>query len=237
MRQALRSAGVVALGLTIFISANAQNVREPHLITVSGDAEIKVAPDEANLSLGVETRDKDLKIAKAQNDGAIKRVLGFATSYGIDARDIQTDYISIRPYYKSESRVLDYYVVEKKIAIRLRDVSRFDGLLSGAIDAGANQVDSIQFHTTELRKYRDQARAMAVRAAQEKAIAMAKELGQNIGKAHAISEDYYNSYYRYQPNAQNAVQNMDGSAPADNGSIAVGQITVSARVTISFELE
>ena len=45
------------------------------------------------------------------------------------------------------------------------------GAFSSAIEAGANKVQGLEFLTTELRKYRDQARSMAIKAAQEKAAA------------------------------------------------------------------
>jgi len=48
----------------------------PRLISVTGTAEVNVAPDEVALSLGVESRDKDLSIAKAQHDGHINEVAG-----------------------------------------------------------------------------------------------------------------------------------------------------------------
>ena len=39
-------------------------------INVSGSAEVKVAPDEIRLSVGVETRDETLDAARQQNDEA-----------------------------------------------------------------------------------------------------------------------------------------------------------------------
>jgi hypothetical protein len=45
-------------------------------------------------------------------------------------------------------------------------------------------VQGIQFRTSELREFRDQARALATGAAREKAEAMAAELGMEIGRAN-----------------------------------------------------
>jgi uncharacterized protein YggE len=75
---------------------------------------------------------------------------------------------------------------------------------------------------------------MAIRAAQEKAIALAKELGQTVGKAHSIFEDSYGWLSGY---AQNVSQNVGGAPPGSDSSIALGQIRVSSRVTVSFELQ
>ncbi len=160
---------------------------------------------------------------------------------------MQTDFLSIEPRYDNGYTHRDFigYFVRKTISFTLRDVSRFEGLLSSALAAGANYVHGIEFRTTELRTHRDQARALAINAAREKALSLAKELGQKVGQPHSIREDQtwwwsgYNTWWGSRWGggmAQNVVQNAGGGSGPD-GSIAPGQITISARVTVSFELE
>ncbi|MBI5652904.1 MAG: SIMPL domain-containing protein [Chloroflexi bacterium] len=217
----------------------------PRLITVTGDADVKVAPDEVILVLGVETADKNLSVAKSQNDERAKKVIAAAQARGIEAKHIQTEQIRIEPRYSdSYATNLMSYVVRKTIVITLKDISKFEDLQTAALDAGANRVHGIQFQTTELRKHRDQARALAIQAAQEKATAMAKSLGQKIGKPNSIQENYsswwswYDRWWGGGAMSQNVVQNVGGAgASPDEGSFAPGQITVNARVTVSFELE
>ena len=48
----------------------AEEKPEPRLITVTGDAEVRVVPDEVMLTLGVETWNKELNAAKQENDRA-----------------------------------------------------------------------------------------------------------------------------------------------------------------------
>ena len=48
-------------------------------ITVTGQAEIKVAPDEVLLSIGVETDNLDIARARADNDARVKAVVAAAT--------------------------------------------------------------------------------------------------------------------------------------------------------------
>ena len=69
-------------------------------ISVTGDAEVRVAPDEVLLTLGVETWDKDLATAKGQNDERVKKVLALTAEYGIGSKDVQTEYINIEPRYR-----------------------------------------------------------------------------------------------------------------------------------------
>src|SRR5262249_39600389 len=69
-------------------------------ISVNGEAEVRVVPDEVILTLGVETFDKILKSAKSLNDERIKKTISVAIGYGVPGEYIQTDYIGIEPRYQ-----------------------------------------------------------------------------------------------------------------------------------------
>jgi uncharacterized protein YggE len=138
-----------------------------------------------------------------------------------------------------------YYLVRKTIGIRLTNVGGFDGILTGLITNGVNVVQGIDFRTSELRKYKDQARAMAVKAAKEKADAIASELGVKVGKPYNISVNDWGGWSSWSQGGYggggggaNAYQNVSQNAaggPAENGStFAVGQISVSANVNVTF---
>jgi uncharacterized protein YggE len=242
---------IIALALFAWRDTNAQAepAAEPGHITVSGDAEVRVVPDEVELTLGVETWDEDLGTAKLQNDRRVKAVLDIARGYGIEPRHIQTDLISVEPRYQDnyEKENLIGYFVRKTIVITLKDIDKFEDLLTSVLETDVNYVHGIQFRTTELRQHRDQARALAITAAQEKAEALAGELGQTIGRPTSIREEHagwyswYGSWWGYRRGggymAQNVIQEVGSNALADSGSFAPGQITVNARVSVTFELE
>ena len=186
--------------------------------------------------------------SKFENDERVKKVLALAKQFKIEPRHVQTDHISIEPRYKDGYTRENFigFFVRKTIVFTLRDISRFEGLLSSALDAGANYVHGVQFRTTKLREYRDQARAQAIKAAKEKAKALAKELGQRIGKPQSIHEEHsgwwhwYNSWWGSRWGGrnitQNVIQNVSGGPVETEKGIALGQISVSARVRVSFEL-
>jgi uncharacterized protein len=232
---------LILLTLLLFSTLCAWAQNDKPLITVSGQAEINVTPDMAVFSLRVVTLDKDLARAKALNDESVRKTLALAKNYQIAPQDAQTNYISVDMQYSDDDddgkpRIFLGYQVSKKIVLTLRDMSRIESLLSDVVKAGVNRVEDIDFRTTQIRKYKDQARQMAIRTAQEKAIALTKEIGQTIGKAHSITEEGNES-----SSSNNFVSNARGSASGDysdaEGTIAIGQIPVTARVTVSFELK
>lgn len=244
---------IQSLLVIIFLSlpvtrALSQFPPQPPVISVSGSAEVKVAPDEVYLKVGVETRNGDLEIAKCENDQSISNALVFLKSSGVSDKDVQTDYISIAPSYDNGSswganRAV-MYTVDRSIVVKLDKVSGFESILTGLLNHGVNSVQGIQFRASELRKYRDQARAMAVKAAKEKAEAMASELGVKIGKVYNVSVNDYGGWWDdmgywgggFNGGFQNSVQNVGGPT-TDEGAFSTGQISVSATVNVSFLIE
>lgn len=181
---------ILVLCLTA-LSAAAQGERQA-TIDVQASADVKVVPDEVFIAFGVETSDPNLTASKAQNDERVKKLLALTKDMSIDPKYVQTDFISIEPWdhqFNDEKRTVQVeYRVRKNIAVTLKDVPRFEELLSRALEAGVNHVHGIQFRTTELRKHRDHAREMALQAAKEKATLLAGRLGRQVGPALHISE-------------------------------------------------
>lgn len=226
--------------------ANAQGYDPRRSITISGDAEVKVVPDEVVISMAVETNNTDLDKARADNDKKVSSILAMVKKLGVEDKFIQTDYLSVEPRYdyvnqydpekQAERKFLGYYMT-KNISVTLRDVTKFEKLIADALKLGTNYVRGMNFQTTELRKHRDQARLMAIRAAKEKATALASELGQKVGKPIYISETSENvPMYKNVRMMQNASYS-DESAGSGGEVIALGQIEIKASVNVTFELE
>lgn len=234
---------VASLILAVGLSAQAQQGAEPPpLITVTGQAEIRIAPDEVVFNIEVENVDKDLQAAKRLNDERVGKMLALARSYQVAPENVQTDYISVEMKYSGDDedsdgkkmpRVFLGYAVSKTVVIRLKDISRFETLFSDVLKVGVSRIRNVEFRTTELRKYKDQARAMAIKAAQEKAIALTKEIGQTIGRAYSIREEGYERSSAYSNNSMA----ISESSSEEESTFAPGQISVAARVTVSFRLQ
>jgi uncharacterized protein len=239
-------------------SANAVN----RTITVNGEAQVRVVPDEVQISMTAENRGRDLLETKSKNDQTVKALVEYATKdLGVEARHVQTDFVSVEPQYRScnneeelsgKCSPLDvtYYTVRKGIQICLKDLTKYEGLETKALQLGVTRIDNVQFITTDLRKHRDAAREMAAKAALEKAQALATTLGMKVGKPVTISSENYSSYYWHDSYGQRGyggsnnymAQNTVQQAPAqpmegDTGDLSIGQINVSATVNVTYELE
>jgi uncharacterized protein YggE len=232
---------LLILALTL-IAGNtfAQEKVDRPLITVTGQAEVMVVPDEVIYSLRAVTMEKDLPTAQSKNDQIVKALLALARQYQIPPTQVQTGYISVSQRFTDEEvtkkpPVFLGYTVLKSVSIVLKDVSKAEALLADIIKSGVSSIDGVYFRTSQMRKYKDQVRAMAIKAAQEKAIALTKEVGQSIGKAFTITED--EPSYGVNQLSNFSIVTKSGSSSDESDTLAIGQISITARVTVSFELK
>ncbi len=217
-------------------------------IQVSGAAVVNVTPDRVLIQLGVQSNGVTVNEVESANTRAIRQVLQALRGQGIDEKDIATDWYIIEPLYDDyDSLYIKGYRINNLVAVTLRDVKKVSSVIAAALKAGANEVVNVEFYTSQLRIYRDQARELAMKAAGEKAVALAQAADATPGCVLSISENswsYFNSWwYRGNQNlwAQNVVQNAGSgsgtSGTGDEGPVSLGQISVRAEVTVVYGLE
>lgn len=247
---------MVATLLPTFVHAQSPRVQPGELpaptIAVSGAAEIRVVPDEVLLRFSVEGREANLDAAVNACDTGTAAVLAFIRESGVEEKDVQSDFIAIRPQFPVdrgvESLVPSHFQAIRGFAVRLRDVAQFDTLLEGILKSGAQRVDDVEFRTTALRKHRDLARQQAIRAAREKAMALAGELDAKVGRPYSIQESSgggvrngSSGHRDHFAGSQNVVHDAGPIGVAAEGEteqkLAAGMISVVSRVHVVFMLE
>ncbi|HEX6184009.1 MAG TPA: SIMPL domain-containing protein [Pyrinomonadaceae bacterium] len=240
MKSTQHTIALLLLLLLTAASATAQDRPEPRLVTVAGEAEVSVSPDEVVYDVTVQTFSKVLKTAKMQTDEQLKGLIALARRNGVADADTQTDRIEVRPQFRGNdsSRTFLGYWVRKDLVLTLRDISRAEVLLSELLDSGVWRVNSVNFQTSELRRHRDSARALAMKAAQEKAAALAAAVGQKIGRAYSIEEEVPSRASAMQNMSSNSFSTVETASDSSwEGTLAPGKIKINARVTVKFVLE
>lgn len=220
-------------------------------VQVSGSAVVNVTPDRVLIQLGVKTTGTTPREVEAANSATINRVIRALKSLGIKDKDIVTDWYVVKPvYYSNNSLKIKGYRINNVIAVTLRDISKINDVITASLEVGANEVINVEFYLSNLRKYRDQARELAMIAAKEKAQDLAAAAGTKTGCVMSINENSWSNYngWGYGRNrssnlwGQNSIQNVPpaGSgeeALTETGSVSLGQVSVQAQVTASFSLE
>jgi uncharacterized protein len=220
-------------------------------IHVTGTAVVNVSPDRALIQLGVQSNGKTPKEVQARNAATIQDVIKAVKALGVEAKDISTDHYVIEPLYKPyDSLQIDGYRIYNVISITMREVDKTSEAIAASFQEGANQVVNVEFYTSELRKYRDQAREMAIKAASEKATALSQAAGADTDCVLTISENswsYFNGWNWWNGGnsqnlwTQNAVQNVAPSSselPSNEDTpVSTGQISIRAQVDVTFALK
>jgi uncharacterized protein YggE len=232
---------VVLAALALVSHALAADQPMPRTITTSGDAVVNVVPDEVVLGLGVETFAPKLEDAKKQNDERSTKLVKVIKAAGVEEKYIQTATLQLDIRYRSSrpSEGIEGYYARRSYSVTLKQPKNLEALLDSALNSGANQILGIDYRTAQLRTHRDHARQMAIKAAREKATALAAELDCTIGAPRTISEGHaggYTPWMRMNSMAQNAVQEVGGAGAEGAEPTPFGQIGVTAQVSVTFDL-
>jgi uncharacterized protein len=243
---------VLLFAISTACCAHAQNFDDRSKIIVTGDAVVYAMPDKIVITLGIETWDRDIIPAKQKNSDILKKAVKAIMECGVAEKDIQTDYLSIEPRWKNNFERDEFigYFVRNTFVVTLNDTKKVEELITKVLQAGVTNIHGVDFQTTEFKKYRQQARELALKAAKEKAVAMAAELDQSIGAPLQINENptgsggfYYSSWWgggwgsRGGGMAQNSIQDMSGNRGEISDTIALGKISIHANVTVTFKLK
>jgi uncharacterized protein YggE len=225
----------VTILVILFMTASyAQEVKQIPQINTNGEGKVKVVPDQAAISVTVETKGNNAKDVKKQNDQKIEAVLKFIKKMNLAPEDFKTKRVALNPQYDYEKKKHSYNATQT-IEIVLKDLSKYDELMEGLVDEGINRIDEVTFQSSKLAQYQSDARKLAMKDAKLKAEDYVSVLGQKIGKAITIS-DNSQTYYPQPVYAAMKTMAMDSEA-APRETLAVGEITITANVSVSFILE
>ena len=237
----MRVATLIAFSLihAFAAAAAADNDAPPRTISTTGDAVVHVVPDEVVVALGVETFAPKLEDAKKACDERGSRLVQTIKAAGVEERHVQTDVLQLEIRYRGRpSDGIEGYYARRSYSVTLKQPKKLEGLLDAALTSGANQIGGISYRTSELRKQRDRARQMAIKAAKEKAVALSAELNCTAGTPRTITEGGggYTPWYGRFNAGQNANQEAAGVGSEGDEPTPFGQIAISAQVSVTFDL-
>ena len=207
-------------------------------IWVTGRGEIKLEPDLAVLSAGVEAKFVTVSEANRQAAQAMGRIVKVLNNRGIQDRDIQTHSFSIFPDYqwndKKKKQELVGYRVNNQVSVRIRDLANIGTIIDEVAKVGGDltRLQDISFTLEDTSALQPQVREMAVSHAIDKANQFALLTGVRVGDILFISETSGDS-----PRVENTSDKMAFSAEmAFDGPtpISGGELTISTTVQAVF---
>jgi uncharacterized protein YggE len=191
MSRRLSLAAAAIAGTLLAAPALAETV-PPSMISVTGEASVSVAPDQAQIEGGVTSDAETAREASEANNAAMGKVLLALKAAGVAEKDIQTSRLSLQPQYppnRSGPAPVVGYRASNRVTVRLHDVTRVAGAIDTLVGAGATDIGGINFSVSNASKLLDDAREQAVADARRKAEIYARAAGVTLGAPLSISEE------------------------------------------------
>lgn len=174
-------------------AADGEGVDEPRTLTMRGEGEATVVPDQASFDVSVQMVREDLQTALDDSGAVLERILTRLEALGIARSDVETTGLEMSPVYdreKGEPPVLVGYRVNQSVAVLVKRLGRAGSAITATVDTGGNavRVGDIQLRVGDPETGLARARADAVEAATAKAEQYAEATGQELGDVETLVE-------------------------------------------------
>ncbi len=230
--RALITAAVLGLSAPMAHAA-ADEGRSAFLATtlnIAASGEVKAAPDQASITLGVQTQGKTAGDALRLNRERMAASIAALKAQGIEARDIRTTSLNLNAQYVYEQNQpprLTGYQASNDVTIIVRDIVRLGATVDAVTAAGANQVNGISFGLSDSRGFEDEARRAAVKQLQARADLYAQAAGMHVARLINLSEGGGYQPGPIRPLALASFAKASAPTPVEPGELSV-RIEVSA---------
>lgn len=229
------------LAIALLIPAfSAQAEPPPRAITASGSAELRVAPDLAQITVGVATAAPVAADAVEENNRKVKAVLAALAEFGVGDADTQTSGFRVDPEFGPPPRDgnptwtprIAGFRVHNEITVRSRDLVRAGEMLAAAATAGANQIGGVTFTVADAKPHERRAQAAATRDALALVQAIAEAAAVRTGPILSLNAGGGGVEPVYREYARGAVM-MAADAAVSPVPVQAGEVVIRASVTAS----
>jgi len=234
-----------ALSYGVFFALNSYDTLGAYYsrtFQVTAEGKAVTVPDVAKFTASIVTEGgKDLNAIQTKNTENANKVIEFVKAQGVDTKDVKTVNYDISPkypYYNCQSSIcpapeISGYTVNQAVEIKIRDLAKTGNILGGVVKNGANSVSQLSFIVDNPEKAESEARAEALKKAKEKAVAMARAGGFEIGEITSIYDNAPNfPYDTYGYGGLEAGAFAKSVAP----QVEPGSQEIKISVTITYEI-
>ncbi|MFA5515209.1 MAG: SIMPL domain-containing protein [Desulfuromonadales bacterium] len=216
----------------------AQEAGVPQM-SVSGQVEMRVAPDRLRLSIGVVTQAATAEQALQENNRRIRAVTAALREAGLGEDEMATGQFRVEPRWSSrpprpetewEPKIVGY-TVTNSLDLKTTRLPLAGKLIAAAGVAGANQIGALEFDLADPQQHRAEAIRGATANARADAAALAQAAGVRLVRVLSLNLDQ-------PPSAPMRIgmERYAMKAMADEPVIAPGEVTVRAGVNLVYEV-
>jgi uncharacterized protein YggE len=203
-----------------------------HTIAVTGIGQVSVAPDVADVIIGVNVQKPTVKEAQSAASTAMNATIAAVKKDGIADKDIVTVDVSLNPVYDYGSGGSVPRLVGQSfsntVKVTVHNLTVLGAVIDDSIAAGATTVQGVSFRLNDPKGVEAQARQMAMADARSKADALASAAGVQVKGVASIAEVTTSSPIMYA-----SAGAVDKAAVAST-PIQTGTTDTQIQVTVSY---
>jgi uncharacterized protein len=180
----------------------------PPGLTARGIGTVNSTPDRLTVVLGVQNRGRAAQETLDANSRLATATIDALRAAGVADADLRTSQLSVSPTQDPTTGRVTGYEVSNLLTATLRDIGRAGSVIdaAGAAAGDAVRVQQLEFSVADDSAPRAQARADAVRKAQEQARQLAEAAGVTLGTVRSITETRPDPGNPYERDARSAAQ-------------------------------
>jgi hypothetical protein len=200
-----------------------------HTIAVVGVGSVGVAPDIAEVTIGVEVTRSGAKDARDAAATAMTAVVAAAKRVGVADQDIRTDNLSLSPVYDyNRGSKLTGYQFSNTLLLTVREMGKLATVIDECAAIGATVIRGVSFRVDDPATAEAAARELAMKNARSRAEALAALAGVSIKGVASIDETAGGSPG---PRPEMAMMRAVAAAPTP---IEVGSSQISIAVAVRY---
>ncbi len=222
--------------LLIVAQSSFSQDKSQRTVTVRGEGVVTLAPDQVRLNVQINTRAESATAAMSLASGKTRDVLALLKNYGVAAADIQTSRVSVSAILDYQKNIQPPPIVgyagtnEFSVVFKGKLMDKVGDFLDKGTAAGVTSFGNLMYESSSHRGLERDALKKAADDAQARATVLAQQLGAVVGKVISISEGV--NAPSPMPLMRSGLMEASSAAP-----VMTGELSISAQVTVTFELK
>jgi uncharacterized protein YggE len=225
---------VALLALTPGQGPQADESKPPvRSIRVTGTSTVDVTPDLLVMSVTVRNANENVDAIADQHLALVERVRTSVQAQQLSAGDVNSSNMAFGENYvrKGQENVRQGYFASSEMTVTVRDLSKYVPLWKSIVKIPGVTIDRVRFEHSNRPRFQEEAREAALRAARQKATAMAAVLNCTVGHPLTVEEV---STSRYEP--YNTASNILVPRSSEEVTGSGGKLQIQSVVEITFQL-
>ncbi len=225
--------GVVMLAAVLVVAMLRDRITNQQFrtVTITGQGRVAYNPDLAVITLGVQM-DKIAKPDDALNqlNAKVASIIKAVKEAGVEPESIQTQNYSLYPQYDYKDNIssVSGYNANQQLVIKVtgydQDQAKLSRVIAAASKAGANQVSSLTFDSSQMNELKQQARLAAISDAKNKSGSLAETAEVELEEIVGWYENYLSplpAYSTYDYGKGGMVNESSPETPAGEREVVI----------------